>query len=207
MRTGILVAAAFAAIALGWPPPLLAANAEYHVDPASSRLLIAVGKAGAFSFIAGHTHEVTGPIESGTVDVDSDDPSRSRIHIVIATSTLKVSGADEPAADRPKVQQAMESDKVLDVARYPRIVFESSAVVVKQRNGATLDVVVSGQLTIRNVTQPVTAPVHVELGDHAVTASGRLSVRQTAFGITPVSVGGVVAVKDALDITFSIAAR
>ena len=30
---------------------------------------------------------------------------------------------------------------------------------------------------------------------------------QTAFGIKPISIGGVVSVKDTLDITFSIAVR
>jgi hypothetical protein len=39
-----------------------------------------------------------------------------------------------------------------------------------------------------------------------LTATGRFSVTQSAFGIKPISVGGVVAVKDALDIEFSIAA-
>ena len=125
----------------------------------------------------------------------------------IATAALKVSGAGEPPDDVPKVQQTMESEKVLDVARYPRITFESSSVAPGRRDAATLDIVVAGQLTIRDVTQPVTVPVHVTLTDRAVAATGRFSVKQTAFGIKPISIGGVVSVKDTLDITFSIAAR
>ena len=63
-----------------------------------------------------------------------------------------------------------------------------------------------GRLTIRNVTQPVTALVHVQLTDSGLTADGTFTIKQTAFGISPVSVAGVVAVKDALDIAFSIVA-
>src|SRR3989442_3602122 len=179
------VAASLALVALLWPARMRAANETYRVDPAKSRVTIAVGKAGAFSFIAGHTHEVSGPIGSGTIDIDRADPSRSHIHIVVAASALKVSG-EEPSDDRPKVQDAMESEKVLEMSRHPRITFESTAVTVKRRDGAMLDVLVAGQLTIRDVTQSVTAPVHVELVEPEMTANGRFAIKQTAFGIKPI---------------------
>jgi hypothetical protein len=53
----------------------------------------------------------------------------------------------------------------------------------------------------------VSVPVSAEIGADALKATGRLSVKQTDYGIKPVSVGGVVAVKDALNITFTIVAR
>jgi len=184
-----------------------AAAQTYRVDPANSRATIHVGKAGAFSFIAGHAHEVTGPVESGSVDVDLDAPQNSRVSLVIATRELKVSPAGEPEGDVPKVQDAMDSDKVLDVNRFPRITYDSTTVTVKSRSSKVLDLVVTGRLTIRDATETVTTPVRVELDEKALTATGRFEVKQTAFGIKPVSVGGVVAVKDALEITFSVTAR
>jgi len=184
-----------------------AASAEYRVDSARSRATIHVGKAGMFGFIAGHTHEVVGPIEAGTIEVDLEQPSRSRVRLTIVASALKVAAAGEPKGDAPKVQEAMEGPKVLDVARYPRITFESRTITAKARRGNALDLNVSGQLTIRDVVQPVTAPVHVDLTDGALTAAGRFAIKQSAFGIEPISVGGVVAVKDALEIEFSIAAK
>ena len=66
---------------------------------------------------------------------------------------------------------------------------------------------VEGKLTIRGVAQPVRASVHVTFADDSLTAAGLFTVKQSAFGIKPVTVGGVVAVKDALEIQFSIAAR
>jgi polyisoprenoid-binding protein YceI len=199
--TGAILGAALQTISL------TAANQTYTVDPSRSRATIHVGKAGAFSFIAGHTHEVGGPIENGTLDVDLDNPSEARVRLAIATSELKVSAAGEPQGDAPKVQEAMSSEKVLDVAHHPRITFESTGVAVKSRRGAVLDLVIAGRLTIRGVAQPLSAPVRVEIADNALTATGRFAIKQSAFGIKPVSVGGVVAVKDALDIDFSIAAR
>ena len=204
MRRAVLLAALI--IVVTRPPGATAAAAAYRVDPAKSRATIHVGKAGAFSFIAGHSHEISGPIQTGTVDVDVDNPSRSRIELTIASSELKVSVEKEPAGDAPKVQEAMESEKVLDVRRYPKITYESGNLTVKNRRGNVLELSITGRLTIRDLAQEVTAPVHVELAEHGLTATGRFEVRQTAFGIKPISVGGVVAVKDALGIEFSLVA-
>ncbi len=52
----------------------------------------------------------------------------------------------------------------------------------------------------------MTARVHTSLDGDTLNASGRFSFKQTAFGITPIKVAGVVAVKDALDVEFSVVA-
>jgi polyisoprenoid-binding protein YceI len=119
---------------------------------------------------------------------------------------LTVSAAGEPAGDAPKVQETMQGEKVLDARRYPSITYESTAVTLKSRRASVLELSVTGQLTIRDVTQPVTVPVHVELAGGRLSASGRFEIKQSAFGIKPISVAGVVAVKDALDIDFSVVA-
>ena len=198
-----------AALATAWSQTVgLSARVQsYRVDPANSSATIHVGKAGAFSFVAGHTHEVKGPIESGSVDVDVEAPSRSRVSLVIAASDLKVSAEGEPKGDAPKVQETMDGATVLDVAHHARITYESTSVTVQERRGNRLDLVVAGQLTIRDVAQPVTVPVRVELADDRLMANGRFTVKQSAFGIKPTSVAGVVSVKDMLDIEFSISAK
>lgn len=206
MRRSLLFAAA---IAIAWSQPigLVAGVQSYRVDPAKSSATIHVGKAGAFSFVAGHTHEVTGPIESGSVDVDAESPSQSHVKLVIAASALKVSAEGEPHGDAPKVQEAMDGDAVLDVAHHERITYESTSVTVQEHRGNRLDLVVAGQLTIRDTTQSVKVPVRVDLADDTLTASGRFAIKQSAFGIKPISVGGVVAVKDTLDVEFSVSAK
>lgn len=206
MGRSLLVVAAFA-IVTPQPIAVIAASRTYRVDPAKSHATIHIGKAGAFSFIAGHTHEISGPIRDGSVEIDLDTPSQSRVKLVIAAAELKVSAVGEPEGDTPKVQEAMDSDKVLDMSRYPRIAYQSTAVTLKSRHGNVLDVIVTGQLTIRDVTQPVTVPVHVEVADSATTATGHFTVKQSVFGIKPISVGGVVAVKDTMEVDFSISTK
>lgn len=178
---------------------LLFAGESYHIDAAHSTVTIEVGKAGAFSFMAGHTHEIIGPVTSGTVMFDREHPERSHVQLAIATKTLKVSGKNEPQDDVPKVQERMDGPEVLAIDRYPEIKFESTSV--------SADYTVKGRLTIRDTAREISVPVHVEPTSDGLKVTGRFSVKQSEFGIKPISVGGVVAVKDALTISFAVVAK
>jgi polyisoprenoid-binding protein YceI len=191
------VACALALIA-GSAALIAAGPRTFTVDPAQSRALIDVGKTGAFSF-AGHTHEVEAPLASGVVHLDPDNPSRSDVRLEFNAAAMRVTGKGESADDVPKVTQTMLGEQVLDVKKFPSIVFESTGVTAKNE--------VTGKLTIRGVTKPVTATVALKVDGPALTATGKFSIKQTDFGITPISVGGVVKVKDELNLTFTIVAR
>jgi hypothetical protein len=47
----------------------------------------------------------------------------------------------------------------------------------------------------------------VKLAGDRLTATGKFVIKQTDYGITPISIGGVVKVKNELNISFTIAAR
>ena len=184
-----------------------AAARSYTIDASHSSATIEVGKSGAFSFAAGHTHEVLAPAMTGTIAVDVDDPAHSSVRVTIDASALKVTGKGESAGDVPKVQETMTGTQVLDVQRYPTIAFVSTSVGLKTRTDAALDVMVTGQLTIRSITHEITVPVSVRMEGATLTATGRFPVKQTEYGMKPVSVGGVVSVKDAVNISFTIVGR
>jgi polyisoprenoid-binding protein YceI len=208
------------AIALAGAFSVRAANPRtFTVDATRSRSLIEVGKSGAFSFVAGHAHEVEAPIASGVVHLDPADPSSADVHLEFDAAAMRVSAKDEPPGDVPKVQEAMLGEQVLDVRRYPKITLQSTSVSTvpgkpdQTPNATMFDLTVAGNLTLRGVTKPFRAPVNVRLetdrggrGD-TLTATGKLSIKQTDYGIKPISVAGVVNVKDALNITFTIVAR
>src|SRR5512142_1420893 len=84
------------------------------IDPAGSRVLIEVGKTGAFSF-AGHVHQVLAPAVGGRVMFEPTDWVHSAVSLKFDASALKVTGKGDPPADIPKVQQVMLGDEVLDV--------------------------------------------------------------------------------------------
>ena len=184
-----------------------AAAHPYTIDASRSSATIEVGKSGALSFAAGHTHEVLAPAMTGTIAVDVDDPAHSSVRVTIDASALKVTGKGESASDVPKVQQTMSGTQVLDVQQYPTIAFASTSVALKSHTGAMLDVMVTGQLTIRGVARAITVPVNVRMEGSTLTATGRFPVRQTDYRMKPVSVGGVVSVKDTVNISFTVVGR
>jgi polyisoprenoid-binding protein YceI len=179
----------------------------FVVDPAASRATIIVGKAGLFSFAAGHEHEVEAPSIAGAIELDAADLTQSTLKLTIDARTLRVTGKGEPAKDVPEVQQAMLSDRCLDVAKYPDIAFASSRVTVTKRTGAVVELSVTGVFTIHGQQKSITVPVTADLGADRLTARGAFEIKQTDFGISPISVAGVVKVKNELAISFSIAAQ
>jgi len=165
---------------------------EQKIDTAKSTITIHVGKSGIFS-AAGHEHDVTAPIEmgafseSGTPNVAIDVDARK----LTVQANPKVNGKDQA-----EIQDSMQR-KVLESEKYPRIEFRSTSV---QKSG-TDAWKVAGTLTLHGVTKPLTVDVK-KAGD---VYTGGLRIKQTDFGIQPVSVaGGVVRVKNELDIRFEM---
>ena len=194
------------ALALAGSLSLRAAGPRtFTVEPDRSHAMIAVGKSGAFSF-AGHTHEVEAPVTSGAVRLDPDTPAKSDVKLVFNAAKMHVTGKGDPADDGPKVQEVMIGEQVLDVKKFPTITFESTGVTAKGA-APSMELTVAGRLTIRGATRPVTAPVSVRIEGAMLSATGKFLIKQTDFGIKPISVGGVVKVKDELTITFTIVAR
>src|SRR5215468_1429526 len=201
------LACAFALSTLSASIGVLAAGPRtFTVDTQSSRALIDVGKSGAFSF-AGHTHEVESPLTSGVVHLGPDALARSDVRLEFNAAAMRVTGKNEPPGDVPKVTEAMLGPQVLDVKKYPSITFESTAVTATGTLPA-LTLSVAGTLTIRSIAKPVTVPVAVKVDGATLTATGKFTIRQTDFGIKPISAGGgAVKVKDELTIAFTVTAR
>lgn len=188
-----------ALLAAGEPP------AAYRVVPEESSVTIRVGKGGLFKF-AGHEHEVVAPALRGEILADGGDLARSSVSLTFDATALRVTGTGEPEKDVPKVQEAMVGPKVLDVGRFPEISFRSRAVSGREASPGVYELQVTGDLTLHGVTRPLTLPVRVERTDKLV-ASGRTEVRQSDHGIKPLSVGGVVNVRDRVEVEFRFTAR
>jgi polyisoprenoid-binding protein YceI len=173
------------------------------VDAANSQVVVLVGKTGVFGFV-GHAHEVVAPAVRGRVSVDLADWQQASVSLEFDASALRVTGKGETPADAAAVQQVMLGEQVLDVRRFPTIAFQSRHVSVSARTLNTADVTIEGDLTLHGATRPMTirASVTLDGGDH-FTARGAFSLKQTDFGMVPVTaVGGTVRVKDELGIQF-----
>jgi hypothetical protein len=162
------------------------------VDTAHSTLKIHVYKTGLFSAF-GHNHEIEAPIEGGEV-AESGNLS---VALRVDARKLRVLDPEDPKS-RPQVQETMLGPQVLDSTRFPEIRFEAAKIEAKGENHWT----VRGNLTLHGQSHPIS--FDVALADKLYR--GTATIKQTDFGITPVTVaGGSVKVKDEVKAEFVIA--
>jgi polyisoprenoid-binding protein YceI len=191
---------------IGAPRVGRADEARYRLDPAASRVAIHVGKSGVFGF-AGHEHQVVAPVLRGSVAADPDRLGQASVEVTFDAAALRVTGAGEPAGDVAEVQRTMLGPECLDVARFPTIHFASTAVTGLGRQADEHRIAIRGALTLHGVTRAITVPARIEFKDDTIEASGSVTIRQTEFGIRPISKGGVVKVKDELNIDWRLVGR
>jgi len=144
---------------------------------------------------------------SGTVTFDPDAPSSCRGKIVVASSSLHLGN--------PMQQQHMQSDKWLDVAKYPEISFEARAMKNVKTQGAVTTAEVSGVFTLKGTAKELTVPVKLtylkdKLGQRMPSLKGDLlvirsnfTIKRSDFGINPGQMEEKVA--DEIELSLSIA--
>ena len=116
----------------------------------------------------------------------------------VLAAKLEVKPDPQDKKHQVEIQQTMQ-EKVLESAKYPEILFRSSGV----ERGSAGSWIVKGALTLHGVTKAVAVNVKREAGVY----TGSTVIKQTDFEIKPISVGGVVKVKNELGISFQIVSK
>lgn len=165
-----------------------------EIDTEKSALTVRVYKSGLFSAFA-HDHEIHAPIQAGNLDEE-----KRSIDFKVKSGDLKVLDPGTSDGEKSQVQHNMQSSKVLDVEHYPEISFRSTSIEPSGQNKWT----VQGDLTLHGQTHPVKVEVEGSSGHYR----GSARLKQTDFGITPITIGGgAIKVKDEVRIEFEIAAK
>jgi len=201
-----LVAVALSLVLAGAASPTSGEVLSLAIDPGASRVRIHLGRAGLFKFL-GHDHEIDAPLAEGRVVVAEDDPARSSVRLRFEARRLAVVPGSEPAGDIPKVEARMRSPEVLDVDRYPEIVFASSSVAGEAIEPGRYRLRVRGTFELKGRSFPVEVPLEVRQSGGELQARGEVEWRLRDLGIEPPSVAGVVRVANEFWMTFAITAR
>jgi polyisoprenoid-binding protein YceI len=177
-----------------WLPQLAAAPSDARqVDAAHSTMTVHVYKTGFFSAFA-HNHEIQAPIQSGGVQ----ESGSASVELRVDARKLRVLDPEASDSTRAQIQETMLGTQVLDADHFPEIHFQSVGVGPKGPDHW----IVHGNLGLHGKNHPIT--FEVTLKDDRYRGSATL--KQTDFGITPVTVaGGAVKVKDEVKIEFEIA--
>lgn len=181
---------------IGWPGlvQLRAASSESQkIDGSHSTVTVHVYKSGFLSAF-GHNHEIQAPIQSGEVK-QSDSPS---VDVRVDARKLRVLDPEVSEGTRAQIQDTMQSSEVLDVGHFSAIRFQSTSVDSRGPDHW----IVHGNLALHGKDRPIAVEVTLK-GEHYL---GSVTLKQTDFGITPVSVaGGTVKVRDEVKIEFEVA--
>jgi polyisoprenoid-binding protein YceI len=191
-------AACFTLLLLALTLPAQAAD----LDLSASKVTVHVQKQGLFAAFA-HNHVISAPLASGHLDA-----AKRTINITFRAQDMKVLDPDASDNERSTIESTMKRAQVLDPARFPEITFISTSVEIPAAEAAGTPsgthYLVRGNLTLHGVTRPVDMSVTLS-GTHY---SGKVTLKQTDFGITPVKIaGGAIRVKDPIEIDFEIVAK
>ena len=175
---------------------IVAAPTRREMDEARSTLTVRVSKAGLFSAF-GHNHVIRAPLAQGSFEESVGLPS---VELEVDARQLQVLDSDLSAKDRSEVQQTMLGPSVLDSEKFSTIRFRSLTV---EETGAG-KWRVHGDLTLRGQSRAVLMEVTGGAGHYR----GSATVKQSDFGIQPVSAaGGTIKVKDEVRVEFEIFGR
>ena len=174
----------------------------YRIDAATSSVVIEVRRAGSLARL-GHDHVVAGYDIHGFI---RPDDARADLYIaldklVVDESRLRdTAGFDTtPSADAIEGTRRNMLGRVLEADRFP---FALVAV-----RGLDDHHVASVALTLHGTTRTMPVALDVSVADSEAIVAGAFTLKQTDFGIVPLSLfGGAIEVQDAVDIRFRLRA-
>jgi polyisoprenoid-binding protein YceI len=177
-------------------PALTELTGTYTLDPAHTRI----------GFVARHAMvtKVRGSFNefAGTAELDGANPENSRVQLTIEAASIDTRNAQR--------DEHLRSNDFLAMQEYPKITFASTG--VRQAGETTFEV--TGDLTIKGVTNEITIPFEFEgaakdpFGNQRVGFEGSATINRRDYGVTwnAALEGGGVLVSDKVTLEFEISA-
>jgi polyisoprenoid-binding protein YceI len=150
----------------------LAKAKELSIDPAQSTIKWTGKK------VTGQHHGVIN-LKSGTVEVDKDALKGGQFEVdMTSIKNEDISDAENNA----KLTGHLKSDDFFGVNKFSTATFKITSVKpLKGQKDATHEI--TGDLTIKGITHPVTFPAVVEVKGDKASAQGKVTIDRTKYGI------------------------
>jgi polyisoprenoid-binding protein YceI len=194
--------------------PRLAAWRElvaYDVDTNASSLYVLTGRSGLLSFL-GHEHVIVPTDWRAELCLANPVPPDASGTLRIRTASLVIDderdrlraglGSGPGEADRREIQDKLLDPRRLAAEPYPEIRIEALALEAERDGSVQANV----DVTLRGTTRTYRTRIQLRHSEGSIQLAGKLTLRQTEFGIVPEVVARVVRVTDAVDLHFQILA-
>jgi polyisoprenoid-binding protein YceI len=177
-----------------------AEQASYALRPSEGAAMeLTVEKTG---LLKGKKHLFVFSEYQGILRLDSEKPERSEVDLTINSASLTCNDVWLSAKDLRKVQDYALND-MLAAKRYPSMRFRSSG--IRQAEGGAYEI--QGQLTIRDVSKPVTLHAKMRSRGPEFLVEGSAILKLSDFGLKPATAAlGLIGTKDEMNFHFNILA-
>src|SRR5271170_4793465 len=181
------------------------ASVRLVIDTIASRFTVQAFAAGLLSSF-GHNPRIGIRDFDGDMQFVPDTFEKALVRVTVRTNAMDV--LDEMKNDDRKKLEELMYGEVLDVQRFPTASYESKQITVQKLSDDLLVAHVSGELSFHGVTQSLSFDARVTRMGTMLRISGEFPLRQSDYGIKPVSfAGGALRLKDEVKFNFELVTR
>ena len=173
----------------------------YRIDPGQSKFLVRAHRGGLFWF-KGHDHLIAVRDFGGEAELTPDALNAS-LRMSIRSSSLEETSEVFTPQQKAIIKKELD-EIVLESAKYPEIIFQSTDVKGELKKGA-FNLKIGGNITLHGVTKHIVIPATVTLQGDTMHAVGKFDLNRSEFNVKATSAfHGMVRVKSKLTFTFDI---
>ncbi len=173
---------------------------EYAIDTKASQFTVQAFADGLISVVA-HSPKIA--IREWQAEIRAADSNLKGLSMKVRVRPTALDVLDDLRdADRRKLHKVLH-DEVLEINRYPEILFESSDTQVETISEHMFRLIVRGTLTFHGVCREHFFLAQASLWEDGARAHGSFSVRQSDYNIAIASIaGGTLKLQDELKFSF-----
>lgn len=174
----------------------------YKIVPGESSVTYEVGETffndnNRFAVAIGRTPQI-----SGEIAVDTVNPQNSQVGpIEIDISQFKSDSTRRDGVIR---------DRFLESGKYPIATFTPTKVEglpTSYSPGEELSFTITGDLTVRTTTQPITFDVTARIEEDVLVGTATTTITMSQFGVGPITIAGILGTEDEVKLSFSFIAK
>ncbi len=179
--------------------------AHFVVDSRASKFTVQAFATGILSAM-GHNPTISINRFTGEVNFAPEALDAKAFKLSIDAASFAVQD-DISDKDRREIERIMNA-QVLEVTKYPSILYEASAVQVTKLQESLYLAALNGTLNFHGVVRNQSLTARIALFGDILRASGDFTLRQSDYQIKPVVVAAVaLKLKDEVRLSFEIVAR